>query len=148
MSLEEMRLRNELESVELASGEIGRLLAAIERRLQDANNATNHPETRLEQAYHAILNCALAALRMEGLRPTNRPGKHMVTLESLLDTLGAESDRVDYFQTLRELRNQEIYTGSIHISESEIEAAIEAAAWLEKRLESWLEGRGFKDPSQ
>jgi len=141
MSLEEMLLRNELERLEPSTGEIDRLLDAIARRLEDARNLTIHAETRLEQAYHAILNCALVALRAKGLRPVNAPGKHVYTLESLLDTLGVEQKRVDYYQELRNLRNKDIYEGSVHVSEREIEEAIEEAAWLKERLHSWLEER-------
>ncbi len=134
MSLEEMLLRGELRREPSAAGEVERLLAAIERRLKDAANSTNSPETRLEQAYHAILNCALAALRNQGLRPTNVLGKHVVVLESLLSTLGVELRRHDYYQTLRDLRNREIYEGAVHVSDRDVAEAIEEAAWLRERL--------------
>ena len=141
MSLEEMILRNELERLEPSAGEIDRLLGAIARRLEDAKNPTIHPETRLEQAYHAILNCALVALRANHLRPVNGPGKHFYALESLLHTLGAEQKRVDYYQELRDLRNKGIYEGSIHMSECEAEEAIEEAVWLQEQLRAWLAER-------
>ena len=116
MSLAEMLLRDELRREPEAPGEIKRLLEAIDGRLADAGNEANHPETRLEQAYHAILNCALVGLRVNGLRPTDRRGHHVVALESLCDTLGTSVDRVDYFQTLRDLRNKDLYTGGIHVT--------------------------------
>jgi len=141
MSLEEMLLRNELERLEASSGEIDRLLGAIARRLEDAKNPTIHPETRLEQAYHAILNCALVALRANDLRPVNGPGKHFYALESLLHTMGVEHKRVDYYQELRDLRNKDIYEGSIHVSEREVEEAIEEAVWLQELLRTWMEER-------
>jgi hypothetical protein len=72
MTLAEMLLRDELRREPESSGEVGRLLEAIDRRLEDAGNEANHPETRLEQAYHAILNCAPVGLRAKGLRPTDR----------------------------------------------------------------------------
>jgi len=134
VSLEEMLLRGELKREPPTAGEVERLLAAIERRLRDAANSTNSPETRLEQAYHAILNCALAALRHQGLRPTNVLGKHVVVLESLLSTLGVEPRRHDYYQALRDLRNREIYTGAVHVSDRDVAEAIEEAAWLRVRL--------------
>ena len=90
MSLAEMLLRDELRREPATPGEVGRLLEAIDRRLQDGGNGTNHPETRLEQAYHAILTCALVGLRANGLRPTDRPGHHIVALESLSDTRNPE----------------------------------------------------------
>ena len=60
MSLEEMILRGELVREPARPGETRRLIAAATRRLEDAANTSIHPETRLEQAYHAILNCASA----------------------------------------------------------------------------------------
>lgn len=141
MSLEEMLLRNELERLESSAGEIDRLLSAIARRLEDARNPSIHPETRLEQAYHAILNCALVALRADNLRPVNGPGKHFYALESLLHTLGVEHKRVDHYQELRDLRNKDIYEGSIHVSQREVEEAIEEAVWLQEQLHEWLAQR-------
>ncbi len=136
-----MLLRDELRREPATSGEIQRLLDAITRRLEDANNDSIHPETRLEQAYHAILNCALVALRTSGLRPSTGPGHHVVILESLLDTIGIEPSLGDYFQTLRDLRNKDIYTGGTHVSTEQVDEAIEEAANLAEQLRAWLEAQ-------
>jgi len=141
MSLAEMLLRDELRREPATPGEVERLLEAVDRRLQDGGNDANHPETRLEQAYHAILNCALAGLRVTGLRPTDRRGHHVVALESLSDTLGIPNDRVDYFQTLRDLRNKDLYTGGIHVTIRQAEEAIAEAQALRSDLERWLAER-------
>jgi hypothetical protein len=111
MSLEEMLLRGELSREPASGGEIRRLIDAAIRRLEDAANTSIHPETRLEQAYHAILNCALAALRIENLRAVNGPGKHRFVLESLANTLGTPPDLISYFQQMRDLRHRDIYGG-------------------------------------
>ena len=141
MSLAEMLLRDELRREPATPGEVERLLEAIDRRLQDGGNEANHPETRLEQAYHAILNCALVGLRASDLRPTDRRGHHVVTLESLTYTLGIPGDRVDYFQTLRDLRNKDLYTGGIHITVRQAEEAMAEAQALRSELERWLSER-------
>ena len=141
MSLEEMILRDELRREPATSGEIGRLMDAAMRRLEDAANTSIHPETRLEQAYHAILNCALIALRAENLRVGNAPGKHRYALESLQHTLGTAPDLIAYFQQLRDLRHRDIYEGSIHVSEREAEDAVGAATQLLDQLRSWLDAR-------
>jgi len=73
MSLEELLFRNEIVREALGAGEIGRLLATVDRRLEDASLASLHPETRLEQAYHAILSCAVIGLRTHGVRAVDRP---------------------------------------------------------------------------
>ena len=141
MSLAEMLLRDELRREPATPGEIKRLLDAIDRRLADAGIEANHPETRLEQAYHAILNCALVGLRAIGLRPTDGRGHHVVALESLCDTLGTSGDRVDYFQTLRDLRNKDLYTGGIHVTDRQAEEAIAEAQALRGDLIQWLSER-------
>jgi hypothetical protein len=141
VSLAEMVLRDELRREPATSGEVKRLLEVIDRRLQDGANEANHPETRLEQAYHAILNCALIGLRVNDLRPTDRRGHHVIALESLIGTLGIPSDRVDYFQTLRDLRNKDLYTGGIHVTVRQAEEAIAEAQSLHSELERWLSER-------
>jgi len=146
MSLAEMLLRDELRREPGTPGEVGRILEAINRRLLDARNEANHPETRLEQAYHAILNCALVGLRVNDLRPTDRRGHHVVALESLSDTLGIPTDRVDYFQTLRDLRNKDLYTGAIHVTVRQAEEAIAEADALRSDLVRWLGERGAASP--
>ena len=79
MSLEELLFRNEIVREALGAGEIGRLLATVDRRLEDASLASLHPETRLEQAYHAILGCAVIGLRTHGVRAVDRPGAPVIT---------------------------------------------------------------------
>jgi uncharacterized protein (UPF0332 family) len=144
VSLEEMLLRGELSREPANPAEIRRLVDAATRRLEDAANTTIHPETRLEQAYHAILNCALAALRAENLRAVNGPGKHRFALESLADTLGTAPDAIAYLQQLRHLRHRDIYEGSIHVSEREAEDAITEASKLLEHLRTWLDVRADK----
>jgi hypothetical protein len=141
MSLEELLLRGEVVREKLARGEVDRLLDAVSRRLEDAAHASLHPETRLEQAYHAILGCAMVGLRAHGLRVADRPGHHVVAIESLAQTLGVASERVDYLQTLRDLRNKDIYTGSAHISEAQAEEAVEEARKLAHDTALWLQAR-------
>jgi len=141
VSLEEMILRSELVREPANREEIRRLLAAVDRRLDDARRVENHPETRMEQAYHAVLGCATLALRLAGLRPTNILGKHQFVLESLKDTLAVEGRRVDYYQRLRSLRNKEIYEGAIHVSVHDVEEAIDEAIWLNERLRDSLAKR-------
>ncbi|MEE8592823.1 MAG: hypothetical protein V3T03_01725 [Candidatus Bipolaricaulota bacterium] len=141
MSLEDLLLRGELRREPATSGEIQRLLDAITRRLEDAGTDSIHPETRLQQAYHAILTCALVALRASGLRPNTGSGHHIVILESLLATIGIEPSLGDYFQTLRDLRNKDIYTGGTHVSTEQVDEAIEEAAKLAVQLRAWLEAQ-------
>ena len=141
MSLEELLFRNEIVREALGAGEIDRLLATVDRRLEDASLALLHPETRLEQAYHAILGCAVIGVRAHGLRVVDRPGHHVVALESLADTIGTTLERIDYFQTLRDLRNKGIYAGSSHVSDTQALEAVEEARRLVAETKDWLRKR-------
>jgi len=138
MSLEEMLLHSELKRERVVAGEIERMLSAVQRRLQDAKHVDIHPETRLEQAYHVILGCALIALRANDLRLANRPGHHVVALDSLAETLKISPERIDYFQTLRNLRNKDRYTGRTHISNGQAAEAVDEAHKLIQDLTDWL----------
>ncbi len=141
MSLEERLARGELKREPTRPPETQRLMDAATRRIEDAANTSIHRETRLEQAYHAILNCALAALRVESFRAVNAPGKHRVVLASLADTLGTSPDVIAYFQQLRGMRHRGIYEGSMHVSESEVEDAVTEAAKLLEHLRMRLAAR-------
>jgi len=139
-----MILRGELSREPASAGDIRRLIDAATRRLKGAANTSIHPETRLEQAYHAILNCALIALRAGNLKAVNGPGKHRFAIESLADTLGTAPDAIAYLQQLRHLRHRDIYEGSIHVSEREAEDAITEASKLLEHLRTWLDVRADK----
>lgn len=141
MSLEDLLLRSEIVREPLATGEIERLLASVKRRLEDASHADLHAETRLEQAYHAILGCAMIGLRAHGLRAADRPGHHIAALESLANTLDVAADRIDYFQTLRDLRNKDIYSGSSHVSPEQAAEAVDEAVRLSRDVTEWLRAR-------
>jgi hypothetical protein len=141
MSLEDLLLRNEIAREPLGPGEIERLLASVTRRLEDAAHTDLHAETRLEQAYHAILGCAMIGLRAHGLRAVDRPGHHIAALESLADTLDVAADRIDYFQTLRHLRNKDIYSGWSHVSPEQAAEAVDEAVRLSRDVTKWLRAR-------
>ena len=141
MSLKDMALRGELIREPMTSGEIARLSASIERRLEDAANTTNHSETRFEQAYQAIFNCAWTALRVEGWRAAKGRGQHVVVLQSLTETLGIDGQSIDYFLTLSRQRHRDLYEAT-PIPLSDAEETIVEAVRLAEKLKGWLEARG------
>ena len=141
MSLDEMYARGELRRLPPRKDEPVALLAAARRRLEDAANPSVHPETRLEQAYAAILNCAMAALRAEGYRVARGPGQHTRTLETLRYTVGIPEQRIDYYQILRSLRHKELYEGLADVSLEQVEEAVKEAARLVQETQSWLAKR-------
>ena len=88
MSLSEMEARSELEPVASTPEELNRLLTMVKRRLQDAAVVETSNEARFEHAYHAILGCALAALRANDFRVYSLEGKHVLALNTLQYTVG------------------------------------------------------------
>ena len=138
MTLADMAPQGRLERLEPHREEVISLLLSAARRLEDASNPTIHTETRLEQAYTTILTCALAALRAEGYRPSRGAGQHSRSLETLRFTLMLEEPRIDYYQTLRSMRNQGLYEGGLNVSQTQAEEAIQEAEWLLKKTKAWL----------
>lgn len=112
MTLENLSKIGQLKAHETDSTEIGRLLDAARRNLNDSNVESISLETRFDAAYKAIMQAALAALMANGYRPdTNRPGHHMTVVQSLTKTIGLPGARVAVLDALRRKRNQSDYTG-------------------------------------
>ncbi|MCK5584915.1 hypothetical protein KAJ02_02475 [Candidatus Bipolaricaulota bacterium] len=135
-----MELSGHVSREPLTSGEVARFRESIRERLEDANNTKNSNRTRLEQAYHAIFNCAWIALRVDGYRANSMPGHHRVVLESMAGTMGADNRDIDYFLELARVRGSDLYD-AMPVSDSDVDDAIEAATKLAEQLSEWLEVR-------
>ena len=140
MDLRDMELSGHVSREPLTSGEVARFRESIRERLEDANNTKNSNRTRLEQAYHAIFNCAWIALRVDGYRANSMPGHHRVVLESMAETMGADNRDIDYFLVLARVRGSDLYD-AMPVSDSDVDDAIEAATKLAEQLSEWLEVR-------
>jgi len=137
VSLENLLKIGQLKAHPLEAEEIERLLAAAQRNLHDAHVTSISPETRFDAAYKAIMQSALAALMMHGLRPdTNRPGHHMTVVQSLTLTVGVQAKRVAVLDALRRQRNVADYTGD-DIDDSTAEHCIEEAEGLIEDVLAW-----------
>ncbi|MGY6217544.1 hypothetical protein ACW73L_20500 [Methylolobus aquaticus] len=89
-----------------------RLLAAVNRNLQDAAADNISDETRFDAAYKAVMQCALVAMMAAGFRPAvNEPGHHQTMIQSLPLTLGVSNDVWVVLDALRRQRNANDYTG-------------------------------------
>jgi hypothetical protein len=143
MSLQQMELSGDLTREALTTGEVPRHREAIRDRLRDANNEENSSRTRLEQAYYAILTCARIALRVDGYRVSSVRGHHRITLETLRETMGVDAESIDYYSQLSRIRNSDLYD-AMPVGESDASEAVEEAAKLVERLDTWLEGRGIE----
>ena len=139
MSLSKKEKDGKLKRCKPGGEELKRLLESTRRRLEDANNATLHNETKLEQAYEAVLLCSKIALLASGYRVRQGEGHHYESIDTLRYTLAIENKRAKYFQALRVKRHKGLYDGFIAISESELKEAIREAGLLLTELISWLE---------
>jgi hypothetical protein len=144
MSLQDLELSGELSREALTTGEVGRHLQSVEERLQAANLEANPNRVRLEQAYNAIHICARTALRVEGYRITSPRRHHHVALETLSETIGANSADIDYFLSLSGERNRDIYDAA-PVVDSDVSDAVEAATELAEKLRAWL---GVRAPEE
>ncbi|HUO43497.1 MAG TPA: DNA-binding protein [Burkholderiales bacterium] len=118
--------------------EIGQLLSAAHRNLDDAHIMEISAENRYDAAYKAVMQAALAALMAHGYRPdTNQPGHHATVIQSLPKTIGSKGERVAVLDTLRHKRNLSDYTGK-DIDPASVEVCIKEAATLLKEVEAWI----------
>jgi hypothetical protein len=105
--------------------EVDRLLRAATRALGDADVEGVSSTGRLDHAYQAIMQAALAAMMAKGYRPaTSEPGHHQLVIHALPLTAGVTPDRVRVLDAFRVARNQADYRG-IPVSDA---VAREAAA--------------------
>jgi hypothetical protein len=133
---------------ETSPDEIARLLAIIERDIQQSRIAGLSPEWRFDIAYNAVLQAAVAALAASGYRP-ERQNKHARAIECLEHTLGVDDKRVRFFDRCRRKRHTAVYeqVGAISSREAdELHAAVtrlhtELVAWLRKEHPKLLKKR-------
>ncbi|MGH8528220.1 MAG: DNA-binding protein [Nevskiales bacterium] len=141
MSLENLHRIGQLKPHAVTRAEIGKLLAAARRNLEDAVKPDNSTETRFDCAYKALMQCALVAMQANGYRPdTKRPGHHVTVLQSLPLTLGVEGSRVMVLDKLREKRNLSDYMGA-DLDEVSTEACIREARRLLQEVSAWLKAK-------
>ena len=103
-----------LERIEPDSTAIQRLLEAAQRNIKDAEIAGLSNETRFDTGYKAIMQLANAALQASGFRTlTSKPGHHQTLIQSLVKTVGIETDRMIVLDALRKQRNITDYSGDL-----------------------------------
>ena len=137
MSLENLSRIGQLESHEANEAQISRLLESSIRTLEDARVESITSETRLEAGYRAIMQLCMLALWANGYRPTSAAGHHMVMIQSLVHTVGLDSDQVRLLDTFRVKRNTINYTGD-DVDIASVEACIFAGENLLKHVRTWL----------
>jgi hypothetical protein len=83
------------------------------KRLADAANTANSPESRFDLAYNAAHALCLAALRHSGYRATNR----YIVFQLLPHTLGLGPEVWRVLARGHELRNRGEYEGDLYVDE-------------------------------
>jgi HEPN domain-containing protein len=141
MTLENLLRIGKLKAHVADEDEIARLLAAARRALRDASLPTLSSNGRLDLAYLALTQSALAALRANGYRPsTSEPGHHRLVLQLLPKTIGLAPERVRVLDAYRKARNQADYHG-VPVSDTVAHECVEAARRLLGEVRAWLDAR-------
>lgn len=140
MTLENLLRTHQLKRHQTNADEIGRLLEAARRNLQDAGISGLSAVSRFDIAYKAIMQCALLAIMVSGYRPsTDVPGHHATVIQSLPLTMGLSAERVMVLDALRKKRNLNDYSGA-GVSEGEADSCARAAETLLGDVIEWLRG--------
>lgn len=127
-----------LERIEPDSAAIQRLLEAAQRNLKDAELTGLSNETRFDTAYKAIMQLANAALQASGFRTlTSKPGHHQTLIQSLVKTVGIETERMIVLDALRKQRNITDYSGDL-VEDAAVTECLLQARYLLATITTWL----------
>ena len=127
-----------LEKIEPDVIAIQRLFDAAKRNIVDAELTELSNENRFDVAYKAIMQLANAALQASGFRTlTSKPGHHQTMIQSLVKTVGLETDRMIVLDALRKQRNIADYSGDL-VEDAAVAECILQAKQLLALTQSWL----------
>mgnify|MGYP001762312077 CR=1 FL=1 len=127
-----------LERIHPDSAAIGRLIEAAQRNIKDSELAELSNENRFDAAYKAIMQLSNAALQAAGFRTlTSKPGHHQTMLQSLVKTVGIDTERLIVLDALRKQRNVADYSGEL-VEDAVVAECIKQAKELLVLTESWL----------
>lgn len=117
---------------------IGKLLAAAQRNLADAQLAGLSAENRFDAAYKAIMQLAMVALQANGYRTlTSKPGHHQTAIQTLTISVGVAPAQVIVLDTLRKLRNLSDYSGDL-LPDAVAAECLASAQALQGHVLAWL----------
>ena len=144
MTLENLARIGKLKAHAADEREIARLLESADRALKDASVAALSTDSRLELAYRALMQAALAAMLASGYRPaTSEPGHHQVVIHALPKTIGMAAERVQVLDAYRKARNQSDYRG-ISVSDAVARECAAEAIRLLAEVRAWIKSRRTK----
>ncbi len=141
MTLDNLRRIGKLKPHAADKTEIARLFESARRALADAGIERLSSDARLDLAYRAIMQAALAALAAmlaNGYRPaTSEPGHHQLLIQALPKTAGVSMERIRVLDAYRAARNLSDYRG-VPVSDGVArECAAEAASILTE-VHAWI----------
>lgn len=141
MTLENLLRTGQLKAHAADERELQRLLNSAQVASKDAALAELSGDSRLNLAYQAMMQAALAAVLANGYRPsTSEPGHHQLLLQMLPKTIGLASERVRILEAFRKARNQNDYRG-VPVSDATARECAQEAGRLLVEVRAWLEAR-------
>jgi hypothetical protein len=144
MTLENLARVGKLKAHAADEREIARLLESADRALKDTSVAGLSTDSRLDLAYRALMQAALAAMLANGYRPaTSEPGHHQVVIQALPKTIGVAAERVQVLEAFRKARNQSDYRG-VSVSDAVARECAEEASQLLAEVRAWVNARRAK----
>ena len=141
MTLENLLRIGKLKAHAADEREIARLLEAADVALQDAAVKGLSSGSRLDLAYRALMQSALAAMLANGYRPsTSESGHHQLLLQALPKAIGMAVERVQVLEAYRKARNQSDYRG-VPVSDAVAHECTADARRLLDEVRMWIEKR-------
>ena len=138
MSLANLLKTNQLQVHSPSKEAVQRLLEAAKRNLADAHIVAVSGENRFDAAYKCIMQCAMAALWVNGYRTsTSQPGHHQTAIQTLPTTIGLPQSTVIILDSLRKQRNVSDYEGD-PISDQAVIECIKQAEKLYQDVLDWI----------
>ena len=117
---------------------LGKLLAAAQRNITDAQLQGLSAENRFDAAYKAIMQSAMVALNANGYRTlTSKPGHHQTAIQTLPLTVNLVPTRVIVLDALRKQRNLSDYSGDL-ISDAAAAECVACSIELLDHVREWL----------
>jgi len=138
MTLDNLSKIGRLKPHQPTRDEVARLLASADTALRDAKLAGMSTTSRLDLAYKAIMQAALAALYGNGYRTsTNEPGHQQTTIQALPKTVGLTAARMTVLDGFRRARNLADYEGA-EVEDAKARECVEWAQVLIAEVRTWL----------
>lgn len=127
-----------LDAVQPDAGLIGKLLAAAQRNIADAQLAGLSAENRFDAAYKAIMQLSMVALQANGYRTlTSKPGHHQTAIQTLTTSVGVAPAQVVVLDALRKQRNLSDYSGDL-VPDAVAAECLASSKALHAHLLTWL----------